>query len=103
MSSRQGPRKCCCARRPPAPSASSSAEIGEAVIAGEPILTLIPERGIWFGFNLREDALAGLSIGARVPVRRAGAADAVAGTVTEMRDRGDSPPGARPARAATTI
>jgi len=64
-------------------------EIGEAVIPGEPILTLIPDGGVWFGFNLREDALAGLSIGARVPVARAGAADAVPGIVTELRDRGE--------------
>lgn len=64
-------------------------EVGEAVIAGEPILTLIPDGGGWFGFNLREDALAGISIGARVPVRRAGATDAVPGVVTELRDRGE--------------
>ena len=70
-------------------------EIGEAVIPGEPILTLIPNDGVWFGFNLREDALAGLAIGARVPVRRAGAAnathgpDATPGTITEMRNRGE--------------
>jgi len=64
-------------------------EIGEAVIPGEPILTLIPERGIWFGFNLREDALAGVAIGARVPLGRSGAADAVPGIVTELRDRGE--------------
>ena len=70
-------------------------EIGEDVIPGEPILTLIPEHGIWFGFNLREDALAGLSIGARVPVGRAGGAEAKHGTdstpgiVTVMRDRGE--------------
>ena len=64
-------------------------EIGEAVIPGEPILTLLPDGGIWFGFNLREDALAGLSIGARVPLGRPGAADAAAGIVTEMRNRGE--------------
>jgi len=64
-------------------------EIGEAVIPGEPILTLVPERGIWFGFNLREDALAGVSIGARVRLGRSGAADAVPGIVTELRDRGE--------------
>jgi HlyD family secretion protein len=70
-------------------------EIGEAVIPGEPILTLIPNDGMWFGFNLREDALAGLAIGARIPVRRAGGGeathgpDATPGTVTEMRNRGE--------------
>jgi HlyD family secretion protein len=76
-------------------------EIGEAVVPGEPILTLIPDRGIWFGFNLREDALAGLSIGARIAVRRASTADAThgpdatpgpnaaPGIITEMRNRGE--------------
>ncbi len=70
-------------------------EIGEAVIPGEPILTLVPNDGMWFGFNLREDALAGLAIGARIPVRRAGGGeathgpDATPGTVTEMRNRGE--------------
>jgi len=64
-------------------------EIGEAVIPGEPILTLIPDGGVWFGFNLREDALAGLSIDARVPVRRARAAEGTPGIVTELRNRGE--------------
>jgi HlyD family secretion protein len=64
-------------------------EIGEDVIPGEPILTLIPNGGIWFGFNLREDALAGLSIGARVPIERASAAHSTPGIVTVMRDRGE--------------
>ena len=40
------------------------AEIGEAVVPGEPVLTLVPDDGIWFGFNLREDALRDLAIGA---------------------------------------
>ena len=45
------------------------AEPGEAVVPGEPVLTMVPEHGLWFGFNLREDRLRDLTIGAVVPVR----------------------------------
>ncbi len=41
-------------------------EIGEAIVPGEPVLTLLPDGGRWFGFNLREDALGPLAIGSRV-------------------------------------
>ena len=47
-------------------------EVGEAVVPGETVLTLLPERGVWFGFNVREDALGGLAIGAQVPVAARG-------------------------------
>jgi len=39
-----------------------AAEVGEAVVSGAPVLTMVPDNGAWFGFNLREDALKGLSI-----------------------------------------
>ncbi|MDR3532198.1 MAG: biotin/lipoyl-binding protein [Rhodopila sp.] len=64
-------------------------EIGEAVVPGEPILTLVPAGGFWFGFNLREDALGGLSIGSRVPIDLPGAAGRALGTLAEMRNWGE--------------
>ena len=50
-----------------------AAEIGEAVVPGEPVLTMVPDNGVWFGFNLREDALGGLTIGSAVPVHASSA------------------------------
>ena len=64
------------------------AEPGEAVVPGEAVLTMIPRGGIWFGFNLREDALPGLAIGASVPVRTASGQSA-SSRVVEMRNWGD--------------
>jgi HlyD family secretion protein len=65
------------------------AEVGEAVVAGEPVLTMVPDTGIWFGFNIREDALAGLTIGSAVSVRTLGGPEPVGAKVTEMRDLGE--------------
>jgi HlyD family secretion protein len=62
-------------------------EVGEDVVPGEPALTLIPDGGLWFGFNVREDSLGGVAIGAQVPVAVQGAA--AAGHLTEMRNRGE--------------
>jgi len=62
-------------------------EVGEAVVPGETVLTLIPDGGIWFGFNVREDALGRLALGATVPVVAQGAT--ISGRVTEMRDWGE--------------
>jgi multidrug resistance efflux pump len=59
-------------------------EVGEAVVPGETVLTLLPEGGVWFGFNAREDALGGMAIGAQVPVAAQGAA--ASGRVVEMRN-----------------
>ena len=64
-------------------------EIGEALVPGEPLLTLVPEGGRWFGFNLREDALGPLAIGSRVAVEASGATAPASGTLTEMRDWGE--------------
>jgi HlyD family secretion protein len=75
-----------------APSAGviaiEAAEIGEAVVPGEPVLTMAPDNGLWFGFNLREDGLPGVAIGASVQVRRSSAAP-VSAKVVEMRDWGE--------------
>ena len=66
-----------------------AAEVGEAVVPGEPVLTLVPDNGAWFGFNLREDALRGLAIGSIVPVGAAAQADPVSAKVVEMRNWGE--------------
>jgi len=62
-------------------------EVGEAVVPGETVLTLLPDGGVWFGFNVREDALGGLAIGAEISVAAQGGA--AAGRVAEMRDWGE--------------
>jgi HlyD family secretion protein len=64
-------------------------EAGEAVVPGEPVLTLLPDHGLWFGFNLREDALGGLAIGSPVTGGPPGASDATLGTLTEIRNWGE--------------
>jgi multidrug resistance efflux pump len=64
------------------------AEPGEAVVPGEPVLTMIPDRGIWFGFSVREDALGKLALGAIVPVATAAGRD-VSARVVEVRNWGE--------------
>ena len=65
------------------------AEVGEAVVPGEPVLTLIPDNGVWFGFNLREDKLDRLTIGSIVPISASTQAEPVRAKVVEMRDWGE--------------
>ena len=69
--------------------AIEAAEPGEAVVPGEAVLTMMPERGLWFGFNLREDQLRNLAIGAAVPVRSGGNAATVNAKLVELRDLGE--------------
>jgi HlyD family secretion protein len=69
--------------------AIEAAEPGEAVVPGEPVLTMVPENGIWFGFNLREDRLRDLTIGATIPVRSGGSDAAVGAKLVELRDLGE--------------
>lgn len=64
------------------------AEPGEAVVPGEPVMTMIPGHGLWFGFNLREDALHGLTVGASVPARPASGKE-IAANVVELRNWGE--------------
>jgi HlyD family secretion protein len=66
-----------------------ASEVGEAVVPGAPVLTMIPDNGIWFGFNLREDALRGVAIGSSIPVRAPPPAGSVESRVTEMRNWGE--------------
>ena len=66
-----------------------AAEIGEAVVAGASVLTMVPDNGLWFGFNLREDALRGLAMGSTIPVRAAAQAEPISAKVVEMRNWGE--------------
>jgi HlyD family secretion protein len=65
------------------------AEAGEAVVPGAPVLTIVPDHGLWFGFNVREDALRGLRIGSSLNVRIAGAASPIPAKLVEMRNWGE--------------
>jgi HlyD family secretion protein len=65
------------------------AEVGEAVVPGEPLLTMVPKDGIWFAFNAREDALQGLAMGSVIPVHAAGLAGPINARVVELRDQGE--------------
>lgn len=47
------------------------AELGEILSPGKPIMTLAADGKTWFSFTLREDALAGLSVGAEAALTRA--------------------------------
>jgi HlyD family secretion protein len=64
------------------------AEIGENVHAGQPVLVIAASRQQFLSFNAREDLLNGLTVGAKVDVRRSGAAEATPALVTELRPLG---------------
>ena len=74
----------------PAPGkvAVLAAEVGEAVVPGEPVLTIVPDDGMWFGFNMREDALRELKIGASVPVSSSPSRE-VEAKIVELRNWGE--------------
>jgi HlyD family secretion protein len=59
------------------------AEVGEAVRAGQPMLTIDDPRKRWLSFNIREDELGGLTIGSQVQVARPAGAPMTA-VVTEL-------------------
>ena len=65
--------------------AIEAAESGEAVVPGEPVLTM---HGTWFGFNLREEQPRDLAIGATVPLRSSRNAEAVDAKLVELRNLG---------------
>lgn len=64
------------------------AELGEAEIPGRTVLTISANRQLWFEFNIREDQLAGLDIGAPLTLSQAGG-NRIGARVTEMRRLGD--------------
>lgn len=65
-----------------------SAEVGENVHAGQPILMVNAAGKEWFSFNVREDDLNGLSVGETAGVMRNGANSAIKSVVTELRPLG---------------
>jgi len=64
------------------------AEIGENVHAGQPLLTIVAAGEQWLSFNVREDSLHGLTVGAAVRIARAGANQTIPAVVTEMHPLG---------------
>jgi HlyD family secretion protein len=65
-----------------------SAEQGENIRAGQPILMVEAAGQQWLSFNVREDHLGGLAIGKTVSVTRNGADGAVKAAITELRPLG---------------
>ena len=65
-----------------------SAEVGENVRAGQPILVIEQTGKQWLSFNAREDHLGGLSVGDKVDIVTGGAAGPIKAVVTEMRPLG---------------
>src|SRR5580692_1861442 len=64
------------------------AEHGEAISAGQPVLTLAVGDDRWFTFTIREDRLQGLTMGSKVALRTA-AGDRLEAKVTELRPLGE--------------
>jgi HlyD family secretion protein len=64
-------------------------EPGEAVIPGQPVMTIETIGNRWASFNLREDQMDAVRIGERVRLAPVGAADGVDARVTEMVPRGE--------------
>ena len=60
------------------------AEVGENVRAGQPVLAIEETGKRWLSFNIREDRLRGLTVGAKVEVVRQGTREATPAVVTEL-------------------
>jgi len=60
------------------------AEVGENVHAGQPVLAIEATGRQWLSFNVREDFLRGLGVGAAVDVVRQGARAPAPAVVTEL-------------------
>ena len=60
------------------------AEVGENVHAGQPVLAIAATGKQWLSFNVREDLLRGLTVGAKVDVARAGGREPTPAVVTEL-------------------
>jgi multidrug resistance efflux pump len=59
-------------------------EVGEAIRAGEPVLAIELPAGRWLSFNVREDLLRGLAMGATVAITRPGVRETSPAVVTEL-------------------
>ena len=66
----------------------SVAEVGEAIRAGQPVLAIEETGKRWLSFNVREDLLHGLMVGATVDVGRPGTAATTPALVTELAPLG---------------
>jgi HlyD family secretion protein len=64
------------------------AEPGEAVVPGQPVLTVNAAEDRWITFNIREDRLKGIDIGSKLDLI-AGGGRTVAARVTEIRGLGE--------------
>jgi HlyD family secretion protein len=64
------------------------AEVGEAIRAGQPALAIEETGKRWLSFNVREDLLNGLAVGATVDVGRPGTAATAPALVTELAPLG---------------
>jgi HlyD family secretion protein len=64
------------------------AELGEIVSPGQSVLTLAPTNDRWFTFTIRENALAGLTVGSPVELFTA-KGDRIKAKVTELRPLGE--------------
>jgi HlyD family secretion protein len=65
------------------------AEPGEAIVPGQPVLTLQPGGKRWATFNLREDRLEGLRIGAPVALLPVAGGAPIAAQIDEMVPYGE--------------
>jgi HlyD family secretion protein len=63
-------------------------ELGEAVRAGQTIVTIEADAQPWFSFNVREDRLGGITVGSTVNVLTSGASTSTPGRVTEVASTG---------------
>jgi HlyD family secretion protein len=66
-----------------------AAEVGENVHAGQPILMVEAAGQQWLSFNVREEYLRDLTVGATASVMRNGEGGAIKSAVTELRPLGD--------------
>jgi HlyD family secretion protein len=64
------------------------AEVGEAIRAGQPVLAIEETGKRWLSFNVREDFLHGLGVGATVRIAREGTAAMTPALVTELAPLG---------------
>jgi HlyD family secretion protein len=60
------------------------AEVGENIQAGQPVLVIDATDKQWLSFNIREDLLQGLTVGARVKVTRSGGEQPTQAQITEL-------------------
>jgi HlyD family secretion protein len=65
-----------------------AAEVGENVRPGQAILMVEAAGRQWLSFNVREDHLNGLTMGATASVRRDGSDSAIKSVITELRPLG---------------